>query len=117
MLDLSTLAGVPVLNLLMLIPIFFRASGKNFDGKIPSGPLSYETSPTNTTPPRYVPVAMTTAFAVYFVFSLVVSSHSPSSFFKRSIISACLSSRFCCNSRQCFILSAYARLSIWALSE
>ena len=57
---LKTLAGVPVLNLLNGKPSFLRLAPRKDAGKMPSGPLSYDTSPTKILPPRYVPVAITT---------------------------------------------------------
>ena len=114
---LSTLAGVPVLNLLSFKPKSLRLCPKNFAGKIPSGPLSYEVSPIKILPPRYVPVAIITAFAVKIASILDLSSQFSSSFFFMSTISACLSTRFSCNSSSCFIVSAYFLLSICALRE
>ena len=43
----------------------------------PSSPLSYETSPIYTLPPRKVPVAIITALALKSASSFVLTCHSP----------------------------------------
>ena len=49
---LFILAGVPVLNLTILIPSSFKQSDNSFAANTPSGPLSCEYSPINIFPLR-----------------------------------------------------------------
>ena len=65
MLLLLILAGVPVLNLIKFMPNFFRLSDNLLAADTPSGPLSFEYSPINIFPFKYVPVATITAFTLY----------------------------------------------------
>src|SRR5690606_11919509 len=62
---LFSLAGVPVLNLMSLMPFSLRLSESLSAGKNPSGPLLKLTSPMNIFPCSYVPVVSITALHGY----------------------------------------------------
>ena len=100
---LFILAGVPVLNLTILIPNFFRHSESLFAGKTPSGPLSHEYSPTNIFPFKYVPVAKITLSTSYIApISVSTALIFPFSTFI-STISPCFKYKLSCFSKVCFI--------------
>ena len=73
MLRRCTRAGVPVLNRRSGRPAAFRLSVRALAACMPSGPDAYHASPTKILPPRFVPVAMTTHFALYSPFSWVTT--------------------------------------------
>jgi len=114
---LLILAGVPVLNLIKLIPNFFKLSDNLFAAATPSGPLSSLNSPINIFPFKYVPVASIRAFTLYIAPTFVSIDFTFPSSTLISTISACFTSKFSCFSNVCFILAWYFFLSACALKE
>ena len=100
---LLILAGVPVLNLTKLIPIFFKTSDNLTAGNTPSGPLSKDVSPIYIFPFKYVPVASITFFTSYIAPIFVSTDTTFPSSTPMSTISACFKYKFFCFSKVCFI--------------
>ena len=117
MLRRLTRGGVPVLKRRRCSPRARKLSASPTLGCIPSGPEGMTLWPVMTVLSKYVPVAITTAFAPYSAPSWVRTPVTAPSAVRISTICACFSSRFSCNSSVCFIYCRYFTRSAWARRE
>ena len=117
MLRRFTRGGVPVLKRRRVRPRERRLSASPTLGCIPSGPEGMTLSPVMTVLSRYVPVAMTTAFAAYSAPNWVRTPVTALFSVRTATICACFSSRFSCNSSVCFMYFWYSRRSACARRE
>ena len=114
---LWTLAGVPVLNLLIRRSSSFKLSVSSVDGFTLSGPLLYEVVPMNISPPRYVPVVIITALASQNPPSFVSTPVTFPFSTQTLVTSACFTSSRGSFSSVCFIYVWYLTLSDCTRSE